>query len=141
MHIMLPHIIMTGIPISIMPFMRSQHSIIISLVMPPIGVILQTMVPPDISQVMPIIIIGIIWGIIWGIICDIICGIIIEGIMPPIMGIIEAIIWGIMFIIGIIWGMFIPLIPIIEGPIIIGITLLFIAFSITGGGTVWRGRP
>ena len=53
-HIIMPlHIIITGIPIFIMEFICSQHSIIISLVMLPIGVILQTIEPPDISQVMP----------------------------------------------------------------------------------------
>lgn len=71
-----PHIIITDMPIFIMSFMRLQHSIIISLVMPPIGVILHTMESPDISQVMPHIIIGtgIIIGIMFGIID--ICGII-----------------------------------------------------------------
>ncbi|HEY0281732.1 MAG TPA: hypothetical protein VGC27_03805 [Rhizomicrobium sp.] len=80
---MLPHIIMMGIPIFIMAFICSQHCFIISAVMPPIGVILQTMELPDISQLMSHAIIGIIIGIICGIIG-----------MPPmfIIGI-----WGIMF--------------------------------------------
>ncbi len=92
MHIMPPHIIITGMPIFIMEFMRSQHSFIISIVMLPIGVILQTISLPDISHVIPIImgIIGIIIGIMF------IPGIIgiIWGIIPPIF------IIGIGFIIG-----------------------------------------
>ena len=83
---MLPHIIITGMPMLIMDSMRSQQSFIISEVMPDIGIILQTMVLPTISQVM-LHIIGAI----------IICGIII-GIMPPmfiICGIIPPIMFGI----------------------------------------------
>jgi hypothetical protein len=79
--IMLPHIIIIGIPIFIMPFIMSQACIIMSLFMPPIGIMVQTILSPIISQVMAHIIIGIIMGI-----------------MPPNMGIC---IWGIMFIIGI----------------------------------------
>lgn len=70
-----PHIIIMGMPIFIMLFMRSQHSFIISLVIAPMGVILQTMLLPDISQVM-VHIIGIIMPIIMGFII---------GIMPPII--------------------------------------------------------
>lgn len=72
--IMLPQHIIMGMPIIIMRFMLSQHSFIMAAVMLPIGVILQTIVPPTISQVMFIIMVGIIMGIIIG------------GIMPPIMG-------------------------------------------------------
>lgn len=68
--IMLPQAIIMGIPMAIMRFMLSQHSFIMAVVMPPMGVILQTMVLPIISQVMFIIMLGIIIGII----------------MPPIMG-------------------------------------------------------
>jgi hypothetical protein len=100
MHIMLPHIIMTGIPMPIMEFMRSQHSFIISAVVLPIGVILQTMALPDISQCIVIVIgiMGIIIGIVWPCIIACIMGCIIcciPGIMADII-----FIPGIMFIAG-----------------------------------------
>jgi hypothetical protein len=87
MHIILPLIIMTGMPIFIMEFMRSQHSFIISIVMLPAGVILHTMPAGVISQVMEHIIgiMGIIIGIMF---------------MPGIIGIICGIM-PLMFIIGI----------------------------------------
>lgn len=55
-----------GMPIFIMLFIMSQHCFIMSMVMPFIGVILQTIASADISQVMFIIMEGII-GIIMGI--------------------------------------------------------------------------
>jgi hypothetical protein len=88
-----PHIIMTGIPIDMHLVMLSQHSFIISMVIPSIGIILHIMPSLVISMVMrhiigaPIIGIGIGMGIIIG------TGIIIIGIMP---GIDEPIIDGIM---------------------------------------------
>ena len=70
MDIMLPHIIMQGMPDFIMLIICSQHCAIISLVVAPIGIMVQTMASPFISQVMVHIIVGIIIGI-----------------MPPIIGI------------------------------------------------------
>jgi hypothetical protein len=64
----LQHIIM-GMPIPIMVVMRVQHSCIISMVMPGMGAMVQTMPSLVISQVMVQVITGIIIGI-----------------MPPIMG-------------------------------------------------------
>lgn len=99
--IMLPHIIIMGMPIFIMLFICSQHCFIMSIDMPPIGIMVHTMPLEVISQVMPIIIMGIIIGIMLPIIPGIIW-----GIMPFIMGMGIICIWGI--IIGI-WplGMFI----------------------------------
>ena len=98
---MLPHIIIIGMPDDIMDIMRLQHSMNMSLSMPSMGIISQTMPFGVILQViLPIIIciIGIIMGFIIGIWPII-------G-MPPIMGfiidmpfIMEFII-GIMFIAG-----------------------------------------
>ncbi len=102
MHIILPHIIMAGMPIFIMAVICSQHCVIISLVVAPMGIMVQTMASPFISQVMVHIIMGIIIGIMPPIIG-------IPPIMPPIIGI-----WPIIgFIMGIcgmgifIMGMFI----------------------------------
>ncbi|ARO33051.1 hypothetical protein NXC14_PB00228 (plasmid) [Rhizobium sp. NXC14] len=95
--IMPPQFIMTGMPPDIMDIMRLQHSMNMSLSMPSIGFISQTMP----SAVMVHFIEPII--IIIGIIAPFIIGIMgmpdIIGIMPPIIGFIMA---GIMlFIIGI----------------------------------------
>ncbi|MDK4734315.1 hypothetical protein [Rhizobium sp. CNPSo 3490] len=95
--IMPPQFIMTGMPPDIMDIMRLQHSMNMSLSMPSIGFISQTMP----SAVMVHFIEPII--IIIGIIAPFIIGITgkpdIIGIMPPIIGFIMA---GIMlFIIGI----------------------------------------
>ena len=102
---MLPHIIIMGMPDDIMDIMRLQHSMNMSLSMPSMGIISQTMPFGVILQViLPIIIciIGIIMGFIIGIwpiigmppIIGFIMGFIID--MPFIM---EFII-GIMFIAG-----------------------------------------
>ncbi|MBX5139503.1 hypothetical protein HJB79_12115 [Rhizobium lentis] len=95
--IMPPQFIMTGMPPDIMDIMRLQHSMNMSLSMPSIGFISQTMPSAVMEQFIEpiIIIIGIIAPFIIGIMGmpDII------GIMPPIIGFIMA---GIMlFIIGI----------------------------------------
>ena len=90
--IMLPHIIIIGMPIFIMPFVMSQHCIIISWVMLPIGIMVQTILSPIISH----FIVQVIIGIIIGIMPDII-----GFIMPPIIIGFIICIWGIMFIIGI----------------------------------------
>lgn len=95
--IMPPQFIITGMPPDIMDIMRLQHSMNMSLSMPSIGFISQTMP----SAVMVHFIEPII--IIIGIIAPFIIGIMgmpdIIGIMPPIIGFIMA---GIMlFIIGI----------------------------------------
>jgi hypothetical protein len=95
----MPHIIIMGIPDFVMLIMRLQHSMNISLGMPSIGIISQTMPVSVISQVkrhiIGIIIIGIIIGMLFimpGI------GIIIGFIMPVIMvgiGIAAALVMGI----------------------------------------------
>ncbi|NEI71659.1 hypothetical protein GR212_18920 [Rhizobium lusitanum] len=103
--IMLPHIIIIGMPFDIMDIMRLQASMNMSLSMPSIGIISQTMPLAVILQViLPIIIciMGIIIGFIIGIwpimgmppIIGFIMG------MPPIMGFIIGFIIGIMFIAG-----------------------------------------
>jgi hypothetical protein len=104
--IMLPHIIIIGMPIFIMPFIISQHCIIISWVMLPIGIMVHIILSPIISHFMVQVIMGIIIGIMPPIIGFIMPLIIIWfiigiwGIMPFIIGIGMGI-WGIMFIIGI----------------------------------------
>jgi len=113
--IMLPHIIIIGMPDDIMDIMRLQHSMNMSLSMPSIGIISQTMPFGVILHViLPIIIciMGIIIGFIMG--------------MPPIM---EPIIG---FIIGIA--------PIIGMLLIMGfiIGIMFIAGFIT---VISRNRP
>ncbi|MBB3428943.1 hypothetical protein FHT85_005974 [Rhizobium sp. BK312] len=93
--IMLPHIIIIGIPDDIMDIMRLQHSMNMSLSMPSIGIISQTMPFGVILQViLPIII--CIMGIIIGFIMAFIIGI------APIIGmlLIMGFIIGIMFIAG-----------------------------------------
>ncbi|PDT29293.1 hypothetical protein CO660_13030 [Rhizobium sp. L9] len=95
--IMPPQFIITGMPPDIMDIMRLQHSMNMSLSMPSIGFISQTMPSAVMAHFIEpiIIIIGIIAPFIIGIMGmpDII------GIMPPIIGFIMA---GIMlFIIGI----------------------------------------
>ncbi|WP_245436764.1 hypothetical protein [Rhizobium chutanense] len=92
--IMPPQFIMTGMPPDIIDIMRLQHSMNMSLSMPSIGFISQTMPSAVMVHFMApiIIIIGIIAPFIMGM-PDII------GIIPPIIGFIMA---GIMlFIIGI----------------------------------------
>jgi hypothetical protein len=88
----MPHIIIMGMPDCIMPIIRLQHSMNISFGMPSIGFISQTMPVSVISQVMPhiigIIIIGIIMGMLFimeFIMPGIGMPIIIGFIMPPIM--------------------------------------------------------
>ena len=91
--IMLPHIIIIGIPDDIMDIMRLQHSMNMSLSMPSIGIISQTMPFGVILQViLPIIIciMGIIIGFIMGM----------PPIMEPIIGFIIGFIIGIAPIIG-----------------------------------------
>jgi hypothetical protein len=106
MHIIIgmpPHIIIIGMPAFIMLIMRWQHSSNISFDMPSLGMTLQVMALPAISQDIFIIGTGI-------------------GIMPPIIGIIPGIppIIGIMlFIIGIMPGIIPPIIGIM--PDIMGI--------------------
>jgi hypothetical protein len=116
MHIMLPHIIMAGMPVFIMAVIDSQHWAIISLVMLPMGFMVQTMASPFISQVMLQVIIDIIMGIIPPIMGFII------GICPPIIGFIMPIMG---FIIGI-WGI-IGIWPGIIGMVIIGIAGIFLS--------------
>ena len=60
------HIIIIGAPIAIMEFMASQHSFIIAMSVPSIGIILQTMPSLPISQVIRQVIIRAIMGIIIG---------------------------------------------------------------------------
>ncbi len=117
--IMLPHIIMTGMPDDIMDIMRLQHSMNMSLSMPSIGIISQTMPFGVILHViLPIIIciMGIIIGFIMG--------------MPPIM---EP-------IIGFIIGFIIGIAPIIGMLLIMGfiIGIMFIAGFII---VISRNRP
>lgn len=96
-------LIIMGMPMPIMVIMRVQHSFIMSMVMPAMGFMVQTMPSAVISQVMVQVITGIIIGImpfmppIMGII-PFIMGICIMGIMPPIM------VMGIWFIIGMVVG-------------------------------------
>lgn len=82
MHIIIgmpPHIIIMGMPQAIIRFMRSQQSFIISMVVPSIGIIVQTMPAGVISQVIMQVGIGIMPAII-GIIC------VMFGIMPRLSG-------------------------------------------------------
>src|SRR5919107_1894402 len=77
-----PHIIIIGMPAAIMAFIRWHISVIISMVMPSVGIMVQTMPLGVISQLMPTI--GIMPFIpIMGFMP--IIGFII-GIMPPIIG-------------------------------------------------------
>ncbi|RUM08943.1 hypothetical protein [Rhizobium chutanense] len=99
--IMPPQFIMTGMPPDIIDIMRLQHSMNMSLSMPSIGFISQTMPSAVMVHFMaPIIIIIIGMEAIIGIIPPFIMGMPpIIGIIPPIIGFIMA---GIMlFIIGI----------------------------------------
>ncbi|ASW10380.1 hypothetical protein CKA34_31065 (plasmid) [Rhizobium sp. 11515TR] len=117
--IMLPHIIIIGMPDDIMDIMRLQHSMNMSLSMPSIGIISQTMPFGVILHViLPIIIciMGIIIGFIMG--------------MPPIM---EP-------IIGFIIGFIIGIAPIIGMLLIMGfiIGIMFIAGFII---VISRNRP
>ncbi|MGN6779520.1 hypothetical protein [Rhizobium sp.] len=117
--IMLPHIIIIGMPDDIMDIMRLQHSMNMSLSMPSIGIISQTMPFGVILHViLPIII------CIMGIIIEFIMG------MPPIM---EP-------IIGFIIGFIIGIAPIIGMLLIMGfiIGIMFIAGFIT---VISRNRP
>ena len=89
MHIIIgmpPHIIIIGMPQAIICVIRSQQSFIISMVMPSIGIIVQTIPRGVISQVIrPIGIMPAIIGIMFGIIPFIMLAII--GIMFCIIGI------------------------------------------------------
>jgi hypothetical protein len=109
-----PQDIIIGIPAVIIAIMRSQHAVIISMVMPPIGFISMVMPVGVIVQVISHIIIGII-GImpfIIGIIPPII------GIMPFIMGIMPPII-GMFIGIGIIAGIAFILLSPLLGPLFV----------------------
>jgi hypothetical protein len=103
-----PHIMTIGMPHAIILFIWSQQSFTMSMVMPSIGIIVQTMPRGVISQV--ILQVGI-------------C------IMPAIIGIMLAIIgiiFGIMLaIIGIMFGIMLVIIGIMFG-IMFGIILLFL---------------
>ncbi|ARM16235.1 MULTISPECIES: hypothetical protein [Rhizobium] len=98
--IMPPHIIIIGMPPDIMDIMRLQHSMNMSLSMPSIGFISQTMPSAVMLHFIEPIIIIIGMEAIIGIIAPFIMGMPpIIGIIPPIIGFIMA---GIMlFIIGI----------------------------------------
>jgi hypothetical protein len=106
-----PHIIIIGMPFSIMVVMRLQASMNMSLDASSIGIISQAMPLGVILQVIFIIIMGIMPPM--GIPPPIIIGFIM-GIIPPIIGIMPIIIGfiiGIMpFIIGIIPGIMLPII-------------------------------
>jgi hypothetical protein len=97
---MLPHIIIMGMPLSIMAVMRLQHSMNMSLEASSIGIISQTMPLAVILQLILLIIMGIMPPIIIGFIIAFIIGIMpAMGIIPIIMGFII----GIMpFMVGII---------------------------------------
>lgn len=104
-HIMVPpHIIIIGMPPDIMDIIRLQASMNISLSMPSIGFISQTMPSAVMVHFIMLIIIGIIIGIppIIGIM-PFIMGMPIIGIIPPIIGFMAFImgfIIGIMFMAG-----------------------------------------
>ena len=98
-----PHIIIMGMPFSIMVVMRLQHSMNMSLEASSIGIISQTMPLGVILQVIFTIIMGIIPPI--GIAPPIIIGFIM-GIIPFIIGIMPIIIG---FIIGIMPGIMLPM--------------------------------
>jgi hypothetical protein len=87
--IMLPHIIIIGMPIFIMPFIVSQACIIISLDVPAIGIMVHIILSPAISHFMVQVIIGIIIGIM---------PFIIIGFIMGICGIIGICIWGIIVV-------------------------------------------
>ncbi len=108
-----PHIIIMGMPASIMPAIRLQHSMNISMFMPCAGFI---------SHIMPV-------AVILHDISHAIIGIIfIIGIAPFIIGFMPIIMWGIPIIIG-----FIPIMePIIIGFMFIGIIdIIGIAFILS----------
>jgi hypothetical protein len=96
-------LIIIGMPMPIMLIMRVQHSFIMSMDMPAMGFMVQTMPSAVISQVMVQPITGIIIGIMLFIMPFIMP-------MPPIIGIciigimFMGIMPGIWFIIGIIWA-------------------------------------
>lgn len=97
--IMPPQFIITGMPPDIIDIMRLQHSMNMSLSMPSIGFISQTMPSAVMVHFMEPIIIIIGMEAIIGIIAPFIMGMPPIGIIPPIIGFIMA---GIMlFIIGI----------------------------------------
>jgi hypothetical protein len=127
MHIivMLPQVIIMGMPMAIIFIMDSQRSRIMSMVVPSMGITLQVMPSLPISRVqrqvigvMPIIMLGIMPGIIEPIMPGIIMlGII--GIMPIMFGIIMLGIIGIMP--GIIMPIMLGIIGIMPGIIMPGI--------------------
>jgi hypothetical protein len=137
--IVLPHIIMHGMPMLIIFIMDSQRSRIMSMVMPSMGIILQIMPSLPISMVIRHIIVimpGIVFmlgampimlgiiGIMPGIIMPIMFGIML-GIMPIMLGIMP-IMFGIMpIMLGIIGIM-----PGIIMPIMFGIIMPGIMFGI-----------
>jgi len=121
MHIIIgifEHIIIAGIPIDIAAFMRSQQSFIMSMAMPSIGFMVQTMPSAVISQVMVHIIIGIGIGI------PIMPFIIMGFIGIPIIGFIIPIIGFIMLIMGFIGMLIIGFIMPLVGICIAGIIVL-----------------
>jgi hypothetical protein len=124
-----PHIIVIGMPIAIIFNMESQRSRSISMLVPSIGIILQTMPSLPISMVIRHII-----GIMPGIICMPVIGMPVIGM--PIIGMliigipipfiaIPGIMLGIIGIIGIIAGIIEPMVGIIDCGI--GIAGMFMA--------------
>ncbi|CCG41118.1 hypothetical protein [Magnetospirillum molischianum] len=82
------HIIIIGMPIAIIVVMRSHIAVIMSMVMPAVGIILQTMPSAVISQVIAQQGVGIIIGIIMPLfIIGMVIPFIIGIIMPFIIGI------------------------------------------------------
>ncbi|WP_155804457.1 hypothetical protein [Magnetospirillum fulvum] len=101
------HIIVIGMPIAIIVVMRSHIAFIMSMVMPAVGIILQTMPSAVISQVIVQHGVGIIIGIIMPLfIIGMVMPFIIGIVMPFIMGMVIPFIIGIImpFIIGICIG-------------------------------------
>jgi len=113
------HIIIIGMPIVIIVVMRSHIAFIMSMVMPAVGIILQTMPSAVISQViaqhgvgiiigiiMPLFIIGMVIPFIMGMVIPFIIGIVIPFIigmgMPFIIGIVMPFIIGICIMVGIV---------------------------------------
>jgi len=130
------HIIVIGMPIAIIAVMRSHIAFIMSMVMPAVGIILQTMPSAVISQVIAQHGVGIIIGIIMPLFIIGICMPFIMGIvMPFIIGIIMPFIIGMVipFIIGICMGivavgiciaviMVVPLFPVADPPSALSLT-------------------
>jgi len=116
------HIIVIGMPIVIIVVMRSHIAFIMSMVMPAVGIILQTMPSAVISQVIAQHGVGIIIGIIMplfiiGMVMPFIIGIIIPFIMGMVMPFIIGICIGIVLVgICIAVIMVVPLCPVADPP-------------------------